>query len=162
MWETAAPLPLSAQQRMVLDGWARAHSSPQSLVRRSRIVLMAADGASNHAIARTLGLTRETVLLWRRRFAEGGPQFLRKVARGPGRKPTIPTEKVQEIIDATLQTKPEGATHFSCRTMAKAMGVSADTVNRIWRQNGLQPHRLRTSPATLASSRSWPMWWAST
>ncbi len=105
---------------------------------------MAAEGRANYEIAKTLEVRRDTVLLWRRRFGEGGPQALTRIAKGRGRKPIIPAERVREIVEMTLHTKPEGATHWSCRSMAKAAGVSADTINQIWRQTGLQPHRLRT------------------
>lgn len=70
-----------------------------------------------------------------------GPDCLWEVAAGRGRKPQLATDKIEEIIDATLHTKPRGATHWSCRTMAKNQGVSKATVNRIWQSHNLQPHR---------------------
>lgn len=111
---------------------------------RARIVLMAADGASNNRIAKDVGVTRTTVILWRRRFEDGGPGALARIAPGRGRKPSIPAEKVRRIIEATLHTLPPGATHWSCRTMAKAQGVSPATVYRIWKAHGLKPHKVRT------------------
>jgi transposase len=84
------------------------------------------------------------VLLWRERFAEAGPVALQEDATGRGRKARIPAKKIREIVEATLHTKPEAATHWSVRTMAAAQGVSAATVQRIWDAHGLEPHRVRT------------------
>jgi len=144
MWTTAPALAVSAEQRQVLEKWIRAHNAPRSVVMRSQIILHAADGQANHAIAERLGITRTTVLLWRERFREGGLEGLRKIAPGRGRKPVISAAKVDEIVHATLHAKPPGATQWSCRSMAQAMGVSPDTVNRIWRAHQLQPHRVET------------------
>ena len=110
---------------------------------RARVVLMAADGESNSAIARALGVSRPTVIMWRQRFAKGGPQALTEVKEGRGRKRTISAAKVKEIVTATTQTTPPGQTHWSCRSMAKAQGVSPATVQRIWDAHGLAPHRVR-------------------
>jgi transposase len=111
---------------------------------RARIILMAADGAANNRIAGELGVSRSTVILWRARFADGGPSALTETAPGRGRKPSISAERIKAIVDATLQTTPPGATHWSCRTMARAQGVSPATVQRIWDAHGLAPHRVRT------------------
>jgi transposase len=105
---------------------------------------MAADGESNSAIARALDVSRPTVIMWRERFAAGGPQALTEVKEGRGRKRSISAAKVKEIVVATTQTKPPGETHWSCRSMAKAQGVSPATVQRIWDAHGLRPHRVRT------------------
>jgi transposase len=144
MWTAAAPLPLSQEQRQTLESWVRAHNTPQRVALRARIVLAAAEGLANHAVATKLKTSRTTVLLWRKRFAEGGLKALRKVAPGRGRKPSIPAAKIHEIVHLTLHSQPTGATHWSCRSMAMAVGVSPDTVNRVWRQNGLRPHLVRT------------------
>ena len=121
MWAAAAPLSVTQEQERVLRGWIRAPSTPQSLVLRARIVLMASEGVANHAIAKTLETSRPTVQLWRGRFEEGGLKALTEIEKGRGRKPEIPPEKVTAIIKATLHSKPPGATHWSCRSMAKAM-----------------------------------------
>jgi transposase len=143
MWESAEKLSITPEHEGTLQGWMRAHSTPQSVVARCRIVLMAAEGVSNNQIARQLGISRPTVILWRERFARGGPSSLTEVEKGRGRRPSIQPQEVQQIIDATLHTKPKGATHWSCRTMARNFGVSAATVQRIWDAHGLQPHRVR-------------------
>jgi transposase len=135
---------VSEQQRDVLERWVGAQKTPQSVAVRARIVLLAAAGESNSRIARTLGVARSTVILWRSRFAEGGTAALTETRPGRGRKPQISTAKIKAIVRATTQTTPPGQTHWSCRTMAKAQGVSPATVQRIWDAHGLKPHRVRT------------------
>jgi transposase len=144
MEQPSVPIVLSETERRVLEGWARAPSTPQAVARRARLILRAGEGASNTRIAHELALSRPTVLLWRERFAAGGSAALTRIEPGRGRKPRIPAAKVKAIVDATLQTVPSGQTHWSCRTMAKAQGVSPATVQRIWDANGLQPHRVGT------------------
>jgi transposase len=143
MWSAAAPLPVSPEHRQILERWVRAPSTPQNIATRARVVLMAADGAANNRIAEELGVTRSTVILWRSRFAEGGPTALTETAPGRGRKPAIGAERITAIVEATLHSTPPGATHWSCRTMAAAQGVSPATVQRIWDAHGLAPHRVR-------------------
>jgi transposase len=111
---------------------------------RCRIVLAAADGQSDVAIAQRLSVNRKTVILWRQRFSEQGFDGLWEIAPGRGRKPDYDTERIAGIVDATLQTKPEGMTHWSCRTMAKHQGVSKSTINNIWQAHQLKPHRVKT------------------
>src|SRR4030043_2414474 len=134
------PLLITDEQRRTLKIWISAHKTPQSIVTRAKIILMAADGLSNVKIAKELHISRPTVILWRARFLEGGPQALTTILHGRGRPVTYTSEKVQSIIEATTQTKPPAATHWSTRSMAKAQGVSKATVQRIWNAHGLQPH----------------------
>ena len=141
---TAAAIELSAEDRVTLERWVSAHGTPQSLARRARVILLAAEGHSNVAIARALGVGRPTVIDCRRRFCQDGPDGLTRVRPGRGRKPRISQEKVAQIVEATLHTKPEGETHWSCRSLAKAMGVSPATVQRIWDQHNLKPWRVDT------------------
>ena len=144
MWNPPAALILPSEQKGTLQTWMNAKNTPQKVAFRARLILMASQGQANRQIARTLGTSRPTVLLWRQRFAEEGPQALLQDAPGRGRKVQIPAEKVQAIIEATLQTKPPAATHWSVRTMAKAQGISPATVQRIWDAHGLKPHRVKT------------------
>lgn len=144
MWIAAASLDLPPDQKTTLQHWLRAPSTPQAIVLRCRIVLGAAEGKSNNSIAQELSVSRPTVIQWRKRFTAGGPTALTEVATGRGRKIAISAEKVKEIVDATLQTTPPGATHWSCRIMARTQGVSKATVQRIWDAHGLQPHRMET------------------
>ena len=118
--------------------------TPQKIALRARIVLKAAAGVSNSAIAKQLGISRPTVLLWRERFGSAGVPGVLADAPRPGRKKALTSEKVQAVVEATLHTRPPGQTHWSVREMAKAQGLSRMAVQRIWRQHNLQPHRLET------------------
>lgn len=144
MWTPAKPLPLTNEQKKQLQTWIRAQNTPQSVAVRCRIVLKAAEGLPNQRVAEDLRVSRPTVLLWRQRFAAGGPNALTEIEAGRGRKASIPAIKVKQIVEATLKTKPKGATHWSCRTMARAQGVSPATIQRLWDAHGLQPHRIKT------------------
>jgi transposase len=136
-------LAISDEQQRTLQAWIGARNTPQKVVFRSRIVLLAAAGKANRKIAQELVTSRPTVILWRQRFAEGGPAALTEEAPGRGRKPRISLAKVKQIVEATLDSKPKTATHWSVRLMAPAQGVSPATVQRIWDAHGLEPHRTR-------------------
>jgi transposase len=105
---------------------------------------MAADGALNQDIARTLGVTRPTVQLWRQRFLALRLPGLEKDAPRPGRIPRISSQKIAAVVEATLHTTPSNATHWSTRSMAKAHGLSEATIRRIWKQHNLKPHLIKT------------------
>jgi transposase/transcriptional regulator with XRE-family HTH domain len=137
-------LTLESTQREEIERWLNAHGTPQQVCLRSRIVLAAADGQADSAIARQMEINRKTVTLWRTRFSEDGMETLWEVAPGRGRKPSYSPKKIKAIVNATLQTKPEGMTHWSCRTMAERQGVSKSTINNIWRSHNLRPHRSET------------------
>ncbi len=139
-----AAIGLSSEDRVTLERWADAHWTPQSVVRRARMILCAAEGRSNSEIAWVLGVSRPAVIACRERFSDEGPVGLTRVKSGRGRKPQISPGKVAEIVEATLHAKPAGETHWSCRSMAKAQGVSLATVQRIWDAHNLKPHRVET------------------
>lgn len=143
MWQPAAALRLSDQQRSSLQQWVRSRNSPQKIVLRASIVLHCAEGLANNAIAEKLHTNRKTVILWRGRFAAAGLEGLRDQSR-PGRKPAISPELTQQIVQATLHQQPPAATHWSTRTLAANFGVSKMAVQRIWKAHGLQPHRVET------------------
>ena len=143
MWDVPQALAISEEQQRTLQAWISARNTPQKVVFRSRIVLLAAEGKANRRIAQELRTSRPTVILWRQRFAESGPTALTEDAPGRGRKPRISSAKVQQIVEATLHTKPQAATHWSVRSMAEMQGVSPATVQRIWDAHGLEPHRAR-------------------
>jgi transposase len=105
---------------------------------------MASTGMTNQNIAAKLETTRPTVQLWRDRFLALRLNGLEKDAPRSGRIPGIPEEKIAEVIEATLHTKPANATHWSTRTMATAQGISKATVCRIWNQHNLKPHLVKT------------------
>jgi hypothetical protein len=135
---------ISELDQQKLQQWTSAHGTPQQVALRCRIVLAAAAGESDVAIAKRLSVNRNTVILWRKRFGVEGLDGLWDIAPGRGREPTYQIDKIASIVDATLQTKPVGMTHWSCRTMAESQGVSKSTVNNIWRAYNLQPHRTET------------------
>src|SRR6202051_2184281 len=135
---------LSEVEQQKLQQWTSAHGTPQQVALRCRIVLAAAAGECDVAISKRLSVTRTTVILWRKRFGDEGLDGLWDIAPGRGRKPTYQMDKIAGIVEATLQTKPAGITHWSCRTMAQSQGVSKSTVNNIWRAHNLQPHRTET------------------
>ena len=141
----AAPaLVLTEGQRNILEALAKTKTAPHRDVLRARVLLVAGQGLANTRIATELGVSTVTVRAWRERFQEEGLTKFGKVRKGRGRKPSIPTEKVEAIVQATLHERPPGATHWSCRSMARAQGVSKATVQRIWSARGLQPHRIET------------------
>ena len=142
MWKPAQELSITEEQRRTLKAWAGAKTSPQRTVLRARICLLAAEGLPNRAIAKTLKTSRPTVVQWRKRFEERGPQGLAEDASHGLSSRALPAEKIKAIVEATLHTTPPDATHWSTRTMAEAMGVSNATVCRIWDAHGLQPHRV--------------------
>jgi len=140
----ASRFQISPSEQEQIQQWVAAHGTPQQVALRCRIVLAAAEGRSDVAIAEQLAVNRKTVILWRKRFSEQRLDALWEVATGRGRKPTYDIDKIAAIVDATLQTKPEGMTHWSCRTMAKDQGVSKSTINAIWQAHNLKPHRTKT------------------
>ena len=134
---------LTAEERAELDRLVRRRKTAQRLAQRARIVLESAEGLNDILIAKKLRITRETVGRWRRRFLKSRLDGLYDEPR-PGAPRTIEDAKVEEIVVATLETTPKGATHWSTREMAKRAGVSRETVRRVWRAFGLQPHKTET------------------
>ncbi|HEX8760009.1 MAG TPA: IS630 family transposase [Pseudonocardiaceae bacterium] len=151
MSRAAAPLAISDGQRKVLDTLAGSRTAEYRLVQRAQVLLLAADGVSNSEISEVSGVSRPTVLAWRGQFEKDGLIGFGEVAKGRGRKPSISAEKVAEIVDLTLHSKPEGQTHWSCRSMATRVGVSSASVQRIWSARGLKPHLVKTF--TLSNDR---------
>ena len=137
-------LQISDGQREVLERLARSGTAKHREVQRARALLLAGDGEPNTAIGARVGVSPTTVKAWRERFGEEGLKGLGAVRPGRGRKPQISQEKVAEIVHATLHETPPAETHWSCRSMARAHGVSPATVQRIWSARGLQPHRVKT------------------
>src|SRR6201993_4688872 len=144
MRKPVVALEISVGQRELLESVARSQSGAHREVVRAKALLMASEGAANTAIAQALSVAPASVANWRARFAEDGLARLGQVRKGRGRKPSIPQEKIEEILDLTQNYRPRGQTHWSCRTMAEAVGVSKDTVQRVWSARGLKPHRVET------------------
>jgi transposase len=140
----AQPIALIEADREELERWVAAHRTPQQVAQRCRIVLSAAEGKQDKAIAADLAINFKTVAFWRGRFRQEGIDCLWEVAAGRGRKPLYSEKKIKAIIDTTLHTRPEGATHWSCRTLAEQQGVSKATINRVWQGHQLKPHLNKT------------------
>jgi len=143
MWEAAQPLRLSRKERELLEAFVRAGNTPQKIALRIRIVLGSADGVANRRLAAELGTSRPTVLRWRQRFEQAGLEGLLEDAPRPGRKRRLTREKEESIVNATLYSKPKGATQWSVRTLARSQRVSPATVYRVWKAHRLQPHRVQ-------------------
>src|SRR5579862_916599 len=144
MPRSAAALVISEDQQSQIEQWLAAMGTPQQVALRCRIVLAAGRGESEAAIAVALEINRKTVRLWRERFAEEGVKGLWEIAPGRGRKATYGPERVKAVLDATLQSKPKGQTHWSCRLMAASQGISKSTVSNLWKSHNIKPHRTKT------------------
>ena len=143
MWASSAALVVTAEDRVALERIVRSGKTEQRIALRARIILGAAAGRSNNALAKALETSRPTVLDWRRRFAEGGLTALYE-DRPRGRSfPPLVRAKEAEVV-ARTQTPPSQATQWSCRRMAKTCGISKASVQRIWQANGLKPHLVKT------------------
>lgn len=136
-----APLTVSAAEQAKLLRGMRAATSTQAYALRCRIVLACAEqGAVNSRVAAELGVSVPTVAKWRSRFIEHGLAGLSDKPR-PGRPPSVPPEKIEEVVTLTLeQSPPRNATHWSRAAMAERTGLSKSTIGRIWRRFDLRPH----------------------
>jgi len=138
------PIEVNAEDQVLLEEWTKAYGTPQQVALRCRIVLAALRGESNLSIARRLEIHRLTVALWRGRAKTAGVGSLWQIASGRGRKPVYDQQKRDQIIADTLNSRPEGQTHWSCRTMAEVAQVSGSTVNRLWNLHNIKPHLSET------------------
>jgi transposase len=134
---------LSSDERTKLEQWARRPKTSQRLALRSCIVLKCALAMTNTQVAQELKVSLATVCKWRGRFVEDRLEGLVDEPR-PGAPRKITDTRIEEVIGRTLESKPEAATHWSTRGMAKAIGLSQAAIGRIWRAFGLQPHRTDT------------------
>lgn len=139
----AAVVAVTDEERAALVSWSRRAKSANALAMRSRIVLAAADGLGNTAIAAKLDITVGTARKWRTRFLAARLEGLLDEPR-PGRPRTVTDEQVEAVITRTLETTPAHATHWSTRSMAAELELSQSAVSRIWRAFGLAPHRQDT------------------
>jgi transposase len=143
MGKTAIAIDLTDSERRELGSLAARRETAQGLAQRARIVLLAAEGAENKDICARLGASPNTVGKWRRRFAERRLEGLLDEPR-PGAPRQVGDDAVAEIVRLTLEATPREATHWSLRSMAKAVGLAPSTVHRIWKAFNLQPHRAET------------------
>jgi len=139
----AAEIHLSDEQREVLERYVRRGTVSQRLALRAQIVLLCADGGANTEVAAALNCNAATVGKWRGRFVEDGLDALSDSDR-PGAPRSVTDDIVEDLIVRTLESNPKGATHWSTRSMAKKIGISASTVGRVWRALGLKPHLTKT------------------
>jgi transposase len=139
----AVAIELSEVEREALERFVRRKKSAHGLAQRARIVLLAAEGLTDTAIAERVGITRDPVGVWRNRFAAKRLDGLLDEPR-VGRPREIADARVEEVVVATLESKPVAATHWSTRTLAKKLGLSQSAVSRIWRAFGLEPHKAET------------------
>ena len=140
----AIPVALSGTDRDLLQGWIRRRKTGQALATRARIVLACAEpGTTNGGVAGRLGVSRATVALWRRRFAERGLDGLLDEPR-PGAPRKITDQQVERAVTTTLEASPTNAPHWSTRSLARATGLSQTAVCRIWHAFALKPHRAET------------------
>jgi len=132
---------LRKDQRLELSRIAQSRSLPAGYVFRARLILMLAEGASFNTIKERLGTTAPTISGWKQRFVASGIDGLD--TSHPGQSASVLTPKLRaRILSATRKQPKDGSTHWSCRKLAAALGVSKDAVHRVWREAGLKPHRL--------------------
>lgn len=129
---------MTGEQREVLERWSRRPKSPHSIAQRARIVLLAADGLSNNAVAERVGVNQATVVKWRKRFLHRGVDGLVDESR-PGAPRKISDADVEAVIVRTLEDKPTDAMQCSTRDLAKEVGMSPSSVGWIWKAFGLRP-----------------------
>src|SRR6266513_343834 len=135
---------ISAADRERLERLVRDRNTPQKVVWRARIVLLASDGLTAEGIAAAVGKSLLTVRRWRRRDVAKGVDGLLKDATRPSRVKPLAAAKIEQVVHMTLHAKPPNATHWSVRSMAAAAGISYSSVQRIWHAHGLKPHLVKT------------------
>ncbi len=127
-----------------LERLVRDRNTPQKVVWRARIVLLASEGLTAEGIAAAVGKSLLTVRRWRGRFVTKGVDGLLKDATRPSRVKPLAPEKIAQVVHMTLHEKPPNATQWSVRSMGAAAGISYSSVQRIWRAHGLKPHLVKT------------------
>lgn len=137
------PLILKEDEREKLELLARRPKTAQRMAKRARIVLAAAAGSSNNNVAKAVGCSKKMVCKWRERYRVNRLDGLLDEPR-PGARRRATDAKVEEVVTKTLESTPRGQTHWSQRLMAKEVGLSQTTIQRIWKTFGLQPHRVKT------------------
>jgi len=140
MGRPKTPIVLSEIERQELEVWSRSRTMPAGVVRRARMILLAAEGLTNLAIAARTGVMNSVVGYWRKRFLADRLAGLHDEPR-PGAPRAIGDEQLAAMIRKTLKTKPVAGTHWSCRAIAAETRLSKSTVQRVWRAFGIQPHR---------------------
>lgn len=135
---------VSDDQRRRLVAVVAGRNTPQKHVWRARIVLLSADGLGTHAIMRQTGTSKVTVWRWQERFMRKGVDgLLHDATRPPGKAP-VAAGLMAEVLRLTREAPPHEATHWTARAMARQVGLAMSTVQKIWKEHGLAPHRWRT------------------
>jgi len=141
---TESDIGLSPEDRARLEGFVAGRNTPQKLVWRARIVLLWAQGAGVTAIVRATGKTKRTAYRWRDRYLARGVAGLERDASRPGRKPPLSAAVIERVVNMTLNEKPPAGTHWTARKLARAVGLSHTSVQRIWAAHRLKPHLVRS------------------
>lgn len=134
---------LTTADRARLERLVRAPRTPNKQVWRARIVLLSADSVGTMAITRQLGTSKRTVWRWQERFRAEGVKGLLHDKPRPGRPPTVTPDQVRQVVETTLHQTPSDATPWSTRTLARAVGLGKTSIQKIWCEHGLKPHRVR-------------------
>src|SRR5271165_1215737 len=142
MFVPAAALTIDEGQKHQLESLLRAGSTPQKIVRRCQVILLASQGVANHSIAQQTGLSRPTILATRTAFSKRGDAGIGEPQRRKRSRRVLTPELEQRILDTTLKTRPAAATHWSARVLAAKLGVSRMMVQRVWQRYDIQPHRV--------------------
>lgn len=143
MFSTAAALPVTADQQRKLELLVRNGNSPQKIVLRCKVLLLAHQGVANASIANQLNISRPTVLALRGAFAKNGLTAVTGIRHRKRSPKVLTSELEQRILDTTLKTRPgDGSSHWSVRTLAAQLRVSRTIVHRVWQRHDVQPHRV--------------------
>src|ERR1700740_1850453 len=134
---------LKPADRRRLKALARDRTSPHKHVLRAEIVLLSADGVGTNEIMRRTGKSKTCVWRWQERFMEAGYDGLLHDKTRPSRIPPLGSGVTERVVTLTQTAPPTEATHWTSAMMAKVVGISASSVQRIWRAHGLQPHRVK-------------------
>lgn len=140
---TGITIDLDVSSRARLEAIVADRNSPQKHVWRSRIVLLSADAVGTSGIMRETGVAKTCVWRWQERFMKEGVDGLLRDRTRPSRIPALSQAIVEAIVSRTVEAPPGEVTHWTAPAMAKAIGVSVSSVQRVWRRHGLQPHRIR-------------------
>lgn len=144
----AVKIDLTKTERKTLNSYVRSQMTPLRVYERSKIILLAADGFENKTISEELSISENKVGRWRNRFAEGGIKaIIKDKPRGANHGGKSPKEQAKLrslIIEKTTREKPENATHWSTRTLAKELNTTHSFVHTVWRSAGLKPHLEKT------------------
>jgi transposase len=141
----APPVILTAELKRHLTSVANSRTASVRFALRARMILLAAEGLQDKQVAAEVKVRRQAVALWRKRFlALGIDGIARDAPRGGRLRSARTAAKVRAIVERTTRTTPPCATHWSTNSMARAEGVSASTVGRVWREHGIKPHRVKS------------------